>query len=127
MPANRFHFNQPHFVTLLQWFKSVPAGNTILSDSVNVKHFHANHLYFTGKYLEASQIFSDVFDMVPPGNSQLKREVAEGLARSLMKAGKIEHALDAAEMFVSVSYIHQHSLVDCFFFFISPVETLLQE
>lgn len=84
---------------MLQWFRKVceqpPENGTA---TFSVKHLHANHLYCTWRYLEAAHVFTELVETMPTGNHQ--REVAEGLARSLMKAGDIKNALKAAKQFV---------------------------
>lgn len=64
----------------------------------SVKHLRANHLYYTGRHLEAVKVFTELIETMPTGNHQ--REVAEGLARSLMKTGDLKNALEAAKQFV---------------------------
>lgn len=68
------------------------------SNSFSIQHLHANHLYCTGKYSEAAQIFRELLKMLSNGNHQ--REVSEGLARSLLKIGETEMSLEAATQFV---------------------------
>jgi len=41
-----------------------------------------------------------MLQLIPAGNHQIKREVMEGLARSLMKEGDLDQALRIAKLFV---------------------------
>jgi len=71
-------------------------NESIDDSSVNVLHFHASNLYHSSKFLEASDLFADLLGKVPPNNFQLRREISEGLSRSLMKSGKFSEAIEAA-------------------------------
>ena len=79
-------------------------NESIDDSSVNVLHFHASNLYHSSKFLEASDLFADLLGKVPPNNFQLRREISEGLSRSLMKSGKFSEAIEAANEYVIFFY-----------------------
>jgi len=79
--------------------ESMNFESPIEDSSVSKTHFHASHLYYTSKFLEASQLFVELLKKVPLTNFQLRREVSEGLSRSLMKLGKWDEAVEAANEF----------------------------
>ena len=66
------------------------------------KHFQAHHLFYLKKFNEASQVYCDLLAVVP-ADSQLRREVADGSTRSLLKAGRTAEALEAANELVIIS------------------------
>lgn len=68
--------------------------------SYNKYILHILKISFFIRYAEASSIFTEMLQLIPPGNHQIKREVTEGLARSLMKEGDLEQALTMAKLFV---------------------------
>lgn len=87
---------------LLQWFHKVCEQAATGNVAFSVKHLHANHLYCTGRHLEAAHVFSKLIETMPTGNHQ--REVSEGLARSLLKSGDFKNALEAAKQFVGENF-----------------------
>lgn len=76
------------------WFHEVCERACESDVSFSMKHLRANHLYFTGSYTEAVCAFTELVKLMRTGNHQ--REVAEGLARSLLKLGDTKLSLEAA-------------------------------
>ena len=114
-----------------QWFaankqndgESMNFESPIEDSSVSKTHFHASHLYYTSKFLEASQLFVELLKKVPLTNFQLRREVSEGLSRSLMKLGKWDEAVEAANEFVILCL----KRIDVINFILFSIETQLQK
>nr|CAH0106136.1 unnamed protein product [Daphnia galeata] len=79
------------------WFHEVCEKTSEGDVTFNIKHLRANHLYYTGRYMEAALTFTELLKLMRTGNHQ--REVSEGLSRSYLKLGDFKMALEAANQF----------------------------
>ncbi|XP_046636081.1 uncharacterized protein LOC124314774 [Daphnia pulicaria] len=79
------------------WFHEVCESASEGDVTFNIKHLRANHLYYTGRYVEAANTFTELLKLLRTGNHQ--REVSEGLCRSHLKLGDFKMALEAANQF----------------------------
>jgi hypothetical protein len=90
-----------------QWFHGEQSNRNTDCDAnsdhstTSIKHYQAHHLFYSSKFAEAAKIYSELLNLVPPTNLQMRREITDGLTRSYLKAKKYSEALTASQELVS--------------------------